>query len=393
MGLGFWRLSVWLVVVGLYGAGCASQPAVKIAKPATRAVVESEYHRVSQLLGFESPDDLLFVSADGGQVHIDKIHARSGRAGLLVPKSTRRFSIKLATLLSGREFPGSWTLIGVHLYSHEAVSCTMGIVSSQAMLPPRGLKLMADQWTAGLIDISSFKRALPEDACLVVDFASPLAEDVYCDDVLLIDNSKTMVAASDGADAWTVRRLGFSWIVERPMQFRVFLPTEQASSDGWQLKESNRVRAIFQSTGETKRLAIYSDGRSYWDGIFKDLSAIGGSAAYEIQHHRPASISIPIEQGRIDRNVPGDVNHDGYNETTGVYQISATGRRLEITIMPRTDLVFQPVLEIQHLPAGEIRATVEGALAGDVLRLNDGRVLITVASAIQRATVVDVRVR
>jgi hypothetical protein len=351
---------------------------------------------VSELLDFEKDGDLLFVAADGKKPERAEGQARSGAAALRLAKGTKRLTVKLSALLSGREFPGSWTLAGLYFYSAEKVDVTAGIESGASLRTWRKLTVPGGKWTAVMVDVAGVKQLLAgkNDLRLVLEFASPLAGEAWCDDVTLADNRQSLVGLDEGigAEHWSIRREGFNWIIERPTRFRIMLPTEELIG-GWRVEEANRIRACFQSEGETKRLTVYCDGRSYWDGAFKTMAAMDGGAAYEGQQRKPATVGVPEEQGRVERNSPGDLNHDGYDEGRGAYEVVAAGRQLAVTLMPRGDGVLQPVIEIKGLPPGDVRATVEGTLAGDILRLADGRVLLMLSGWIQRETVVNVRVR
>lgn len=365
---------------------------------ATSRPIPPEFRRVSSLLNFESDTDSLFISADPGPARLDTAHARSGQSSLVIPAGTRRVSIKLASLVSGREFPGTWTLAGLHVYSAQPAELTLSITSGETLLVTRKLAIAPDQWTAALLDIGPLAN-LPAPAAdslrLVVDFPKPLASDLWLDDVLLADNAHTLVDPSEGIDGqgWTVRREGFRWIIDRPQRFHIILPTDELAG-GWRNEEADRVRARFHSdTGETKSLTLYFDGRSYWDSAYKPLSIIDAGPAYAPQHRHPAVVRVPEDQGRLDRNTPGDANHDGYNESTGAYTLVADGRHMEVSVSPHPDPLLRPVFEIRKLPPGDVRASVEGTLAEDVLRLPDGRVLIIAPGLIQRPTTLDVRVR
>lgn len=359
-------------------------------------IMPAGFRRVSDLLDFESASDLLFVSSGGKPIERGEERVRSGKQSLHLTAGTRRVVIKLSGLLSGREFPGGWTLAGVYLYCPDEVEVTARIESGGISRVQRKLKVPANRWTPVMLDVAAAKPMLAgkDHLELVLEFAAPLAQDAWCDDVLLADNRQTLVSTSEGVgdEHWSIRREGYNWIIERPARFRILLPTE-ALAGGWKVEEANRIRACFRSEGDTKHLTVYCDGRSYWDGAYKTVDAMDGGMAYAGSHLRPGEMTVPEEEGRVERNREGDRNHDGYDEGLGAYEVAAAGRRVEVTLTPRGTTILRPVLEIRGLPAGDVRATIEGMLAGDVLRLADGRVLIVLSGEIQRRTVVDVRVR
>jgi len=122
---------------------------------------------------------------------------------------------------------------------------------------------------------------------------------------------------------------------------------------------------------------IYGDGRQYIDGVLKPLG-IKPSVVIDIQtyHDNPARLEIAEDFGRLNRNSPGDHNNDGYDETSGAYQIIASGPRLEFTLSPRSGLLVRPVVEIAGLPAGPLSATMDGRWVDRMVHLENGSVLI-----------------
>jgi len=96
----------------------------------------------------------------------------------------------------------------------------------------------------------------------------------------------------------------------------------------------------------------------------------------QAHHDYPAKVEIAEEFGHLNRNSPGDQNNDGYDESTGAYQITATGPRVEFTLSPRSGLLVRPVVEIAGLPAGAVTATMDGRWVEKIVRLENGNVLI-----------------
>jgi hypothetical protein len=218
---------------------------------------------------------------------------------------------------------------------------------------------------------------------------------IWCDDVVLINNGRTLVSGDLSADGWTVRVRGLETILDRPGHFSLTIPTADGSPDGWELSEVNTMRAHFKAADGKRNWVIYSDGREYVDGRFElpaGLSLPDRDALIE-QHDSPAEVSVPEEMGRVERNSPGDVNNDGYNELSGTYQLKATGGRIVVTLKPKTAKLVRPVLEIAGLPAGRITGTFEGVLVEKSIRLANGHVLVELPGSISREVTVELKVR
>ena len=75
-------------------------------------------------------------------------------------------------------------------------------------------------------------------------------------------------------------------------------------------------------------------------------------------------------------------------------QVRAASGRVELTITPRAGMsLSRPILEIAGLPAGAVRVTMDGRLVPGALRLSGGEVLVELPGVIDRATLVNVRVK
>jgi hypothetical protein len=356
--------------------------------------------RFSDLLNFESPSDTVFVSPAGVRTRVDTPVAHTGRSSLRISGSSGKFTVKLASLLSDpAKFPGDWALAGAYFRStgpaQVLVSCEIGGV----VYARSATTLQPEKWTAALVDLANpvDPSITPSGApSLTFTIDSPGGADLWCDDVLLIDNTRWIVgrAESIAQGKWTVSRRGMNYICGVPNEFTIRLMPAEIQPDGWKLDEANVFRACFSSTGRNKTLTIFPDGRSYWDGAFRPLSGeLKSDSTWQDQQTSPAQVEIPETMGRLERRTPGDENNDGYNEARACYMILAVGPRLEMTITPRSVPVSKPMLEIKGMPPGEALVTVEGHLLERTLRLPDDTLLVEIPGKIDRPTAVNVRIQ
>jgi hypothetical protein len=257
----------------------------------------------------------------------------------------------------------------------------------------RTVQLLAGQWTPVFVDLTALKGAASAG---MLTFQNDAGLTIYCDDVLLVNNDRTLESPASGAapqTAWSIRERGFTTVIDQPGHFRMALKTPEAAVDGWAVEEANDLRARFVSAGG-HTWTIYVDGRQYQTGAFVPQTVLKEAGAiFTEQHNRPAELSVAEEFGRVDRDTPGDRNNDGYNEQRGSYELIAKGARFEVTIKPNTNLLAYPVLEIRGLPPGNVLATVEGQLIEKTTRLPGGNVLVNVPITLERATVVNVLVK
>jgi hypothetical protein len=258
------------------------------------------------------------------------------------------------------------------------------------------LELPAGMWTPVLMDIASIDGpAASVVGTIRYTFTGGLAQTLWCDDVILLNNTEEhVIKPAKGGAGWSVAEKGFAYTVERTGVFKVKLKTPEASDQGWTLREANGLRAVFESRGKEKWYVMYADGRTILDGQMRPVSVTPDVAASLAQQHaNPGTISIAEEMGRVERNHAGDANNDGYAERVGAYELVANGARLEFSIAPREgEGLMRPVVEIAGMPAGNALVNMEGRVVEDVMRLEDGRLLIELPGVIQAKITVSVRV-
>ncbi|MDB5323443.1 MAG: hypothetical protein JWN40_5074 [Phycisphaerales bacterium] len=353
------------------------------------------------LLDFERPTDMAFllspIPADAP--HLSGERAHTGVSALMFDRGGT-VDVKLASLHSGGPFPGAWTLAGAYFSNAGALPASVTIAyragaSAQPLLQRTVEIPPGATWTPVFIDLTTLPAGASAEVGLL-NIQVVASQSVYCDDVVLINNAKTLeepAAGSPPLAGWTIRQGGCAIDVVRPARFRVTLKTPEAVPDGWSNEEANDLRARFVSaTG--KSWTIYADGRQYQDGQFSSLTPLGDAAViYAQQHGSPAELSVPEEFGRIDRDTPGDKNNDGYNETRGSYQLIAKGPRFEVTLKPTTRLLAHPVLEISGLPAGNALTTVEGQLIEKTTRMPNGNLLLEIPLVLERATTISIAIK
>jgi hypothetical protein len=352
------------------------------------------------LLDFERATDTAFLITTGADVpRTSTDRAHTGESSLKFDRGGAT-DVKLASLTGGGAFPGTWTLAGAYVSNAgpEAASVAIAYRASAGAEPllQRTIELAPGAtWTPIFLDLT----ALPANASAaagLLSFRLDAGAAVYCDDVVLVNNARTLEEPSTGTlptAGWTIRQGGFAIDVMRPAHFRVMLKTPEATPDGWSVEEANHLRARFVS-GAGKSWTIYADGRQYQDGQFSALAPMGDAASlFGQQHVLPAETIVSDEFGRIDRDTPGDKNNDGYNETRGSYQMVAKGPRFEVTLKPTTRLLAYPVLEVSGLPPGSALITVEGQLVEKSVRLPNGNLLVELPLTLERPATINITIK
>ncbi|HWP40375.1 MAG TPA: hypothetical protein VNL70_05570 [Tepidisphaeraceae bacterium] len=378
-----------------------------IAMQLLRTSPDLKGHRFSNLLSFEDETDLVFLTNTRllARRSSDRVH--TGKTSLELSGGPGRMTIKLNSLLGSHSpFPGQWALAGAYFSSDSPVRITIvahlggaGSARNTVTLAPGG------RWTPVMIDLSAAQPARETSQPSAdqapgpsITFLIDSAATVWCDDLVLIDNTQWLVggptaSGTQPSASWSVRRQGMDIVCDAPQRFSIRLPAAEASAQGWRVEEANALRARFSAESARNRtLAIYHDGRSFWDGEFRPLSSeFRADANWAQQHLSPALIEIDPSMGRIDRRSPGDANNDGYNESRGCYRLIAAGPRLECTLIPRSVPLIRPLLEIADLPPGQVLVSMEGRLVEQAIRLPDGTLLVELPGRIDRPTLLSVR--
>lgn len=375
--------------------GDSSSPSRPIAIQLQHLDPELKNQPFSHLLSFEMPHEAVFVSANGLAASIDRDRAHSGRSSLLLKGTKGQLKIKLNSLVGGREFPGEWSLAAAYFYSDKPAKIAVALDKNGQSKIQNTFNLSPGRWVKIGCELDGSNTG-PTWPAVVFDVESTGL--LWCDDVLLVDDLQWLVGDQEAlrAGQWTVRRRGLKFVCEVPGAFRLSVPVflSDCSADGWRVEEANMMRARFVCVRGGERLTVYSDGRSYWDGQYRPLSGrLQTEPLWAEQHLSPAQVEIPQTMGRVNRQSAGDADNDGYDESRGTYQIVAFGPRLQVELIPRSVALLRPTLEIAGLPPGKALVTVEGALVENVLRLDDGTLLVEVPGRLERPVAVNVRVQ
>lgn len=343
--------------------------------------------RFAVILGFENATDSVFQKG-GRIVAHPRAVAHTGGSAVAVRDGV---TVRLSSLLAGKTLPDHWTLAGAYVYADGPASVELNYLVAGQVAASSKRSIPAKRWTPVYVDVSTLASAEPGD--LAFKFTGPVR---WLDDVVLVDNEKMLVTAERPSVDWSVERKGASIITTWPggRSQRWAATTDASASEGYVVREANAMRlCLVGRNGEV--IALYRDGRAFADGATAapptDLPP-EQRHPFTTQHAAPASIAVVEEGGTLDRMAAGDANNDGYNEATGVYQISARGPRVDLTITPPTLGLVRPVLEIVGLPPGAIQATVEGKWV-DTVRAEGGHVLLEVPLFIERPIIVNVGVK
>jgi hypothetical protein len=401
-------LPIAAIGLALLLTGCADDaPLPPTTEPLSLQLVHADPAladgRFRRLLDFELPSDLVFVRTEGKTPQLSPQSPHSGAASLTIPSGCRSIAVNLASLLpANTPLSGKWALAGAYLRCERDAQVTVeytpgGIQQSQSVtLTSRPFSLPAGQWTGVFVDLTQQPAAAQRPpGTLRLVFSHPMPARLWCDDVMLVDNTRVLAGEDEPKSGWSVVERGQAITISAASHQLTF-QTPALSPQGWLLREANDLRARLEQVDSSGAAiafrTIYHDGRQYVDGDYEPLAG-PPQPAQAMQHDSPAEVVVPEGMGRLIRNSPGDANNDGYNERRGAYEILAKGPRIDVTLSPRTPRLLRPVLEIAGLPPGDLLVTMEGQLVEGAVRTDEGNVLVELPGRIERQTTVNVRVK
>lgn len=341
----------------------------------------------SKLIDFDSPYDTTFLTARDVKLTEDP---QSPKNRVL---SSATAQVKLGALVRGREFPGTWDLLGVRVRADRKTPATL-VLQSTGGTVFQTQPISADaEWDVSWIELRALPTSMPsnEDLLLVVKSISGTA--LMIDDIF-IAQSHTILSQSQipqTNEPWLVRRSGLKWQVLVRENEVLSLPAAPFVPEGYRVIEANPVRVVFVSGNDT--IALDRTGRLIQNQKTRLDASVMGFAKTVAENDSPATIEITDDDGRVERNLPGDLDNDGYDETRGCYSVRATASRLNVRLSPQKHPVKWPVIEVIGLPAGVVSVWLEGQLVPWVTRLSDGKAIIELPIQLERAINLQVRVK
>jgi hypothetical protein len=311
------------------------------------------------LLSFETDADGVFVKSTPPGV-LDLVQHHTGERSLRIPSGVTETTVNLEALHSGRDWPGRWTLIGGYLKANVAQELSAAFCVDSKAIETYRVRAPAGAWTPVMLDVpKTLERSNGRIGELKLSFNPPLAQDLFLDDVVEIDNSSTLYEQGN----LKITEHGL-WMTVKRGDFYQTIPTPEADPNGWKIVEANAMRVCLVSP-------------SQW-------------VCYYTSHEntRPTAKVEATSGGKLDRNQPGDEDNDGVVEARGAYQIKAAGNAVELRVSASAGPVD---IEIAGLPRGKPLITLQGVLIEKYAWLEDGRLLIELP-ALSRGAEVAVRV-
>ena len=362
--------------------------------------------RTSSLLSFDSPADVVFATMTAGNCSL--ANEPSGATHLVLMGDSPAVSVRLSSLLRGRPFPADWSAVGLRFRPDAPVIATLSFLQGEVVLATSEVdtRLAAkstDAWHLIAVDIpesakaddSQLRFALKRAGATEAGFDAPL--EAAIDDVSLIANGRAIRTPVMSA----IRR-GTYWTITGP-NVLTRVPSELSPTSPMRLVEWARTRMIFQTVGSPGSfVAIDHLGRmirttpagSTYSLVTTGRERMSERSSWRLGVRSPGQVQVPEEQGRVERQAPGDRNQDGYDESRNSYRVRAASTRLDITLVPAGVPLENAVIEIEGLETRtDITATLSGQVIQSIERTSAGSVLIELPGPVERPVILQVRAK
>jgi len=122
-----------------------------------------------------------------------------------------------------------------------------------------------------------------------------------------------------------------------------------------------------------------------------DLDATPEGQTFAADYQHPATLSVA--RGRTVTNVPGDLDHDGFNESEGCYELALTEGLLRFKLLPGTTLRHQPVFRVHAATARDCWVYADGRILREQARDTAGNLLFTFPGVVGTPLTIEVNTR
>jgi len=119
-----------------------------------------------------------------------------------------------------------------------------------------------------------------------------------------------------------------------------------------------------------------------------DIDDAPEARAFSLDCRNP--IALQPTTGSLITDAPGDLNHDGYNETEGCYELATANDVLRFTFDPGSNLRFDPVFRVHGLANRESWVYGRGRVISTRGRDGAGNLLFRLAEVVSAPTPIEV---
>jgi hypothetical protein len=120
----------------------------------------------------------------------------------------------------------------------------------------------------------------------------------------------------------------------------------------------------------------------------RDLDAAPEGQSFASDYQHPATVQVA--RGRQLTDVPGDLNHDGFNESEGSYELAVEDGLLRFRLLPGAALRHQPIFRVHGTASRDCWVYADGLILRGDGRDETGNLLFTLPGAVGTPLTIEV---
>jgi hypothetical protein len=122
-----------------------------------------------------------------------------------------------------------------------------------------------------------------------------------------------------------------------------------------------------------------------------DIDDVPQAASFAADYQQPAQLRLTA--GNVLRDVPGDLNGDGFNECEGCYELSAADGVLRLTLDPGGLLRHEPLFRVHGTAGQHCWVYVEGRIVQSPGRDGQDRLMFVLPGVVKAPVSIEVNSR
>jgi hypothetical protein len=123
----------------------------------------------------------------------------------------------------------------------------------------------------------------------------------------------------------------------------------------------------------------------------RDLDGFAEAVSFAADYQQPASLLA--SHGRVVDQAPGDLDHDGFNESEGCYELAPKAGLLRFKFLPGAGLRHQPIFRVHETAEAECWVYAGGRIIREQGRDAAGNLLFGLPSAVGQPLTIEVNTR
>jgi hypothetical protein len=123
----------------------------------------------------------------------------------------------------------------------------------------------------------------------------------------------------------------------------------------------------------------------------RDMDGVPEGDSFAADYQQPATVA-PL-QGHVITDAPGDLNHDGFNESEGLYELAPKEGLLRFKLLPGSSLRHNPIFRVHGTARADCWVYADGRIIRRQGRDQSGNLLFTLSGVVTTPLTIEVNTR